>query len=326
MNRVSLKNEFPEEEFVKFESINIERANDIARRYQTKDYKVTRAEIILTNRCNLNCTYCKFHQDRNEKEKVISDKILLNAIKEWLDSGCDFVHITGGEATLSDSLYEVVKLCSSYKIQTTLSTNGTSDLEVYRRLVELGVNSFHVSLDTLDPELFDLQVGVKGAFAKVIKTIQLITSMRDIEGYPTKVVINTCINVKNFKDLNRILDYLLDLKPNDIKLIPIAQLKDKWVEYEKFYEDGYKDSLKSIVEKKLQEFVELYNFQLDTDFIMLRERLETLVKKSFRGYNTRTNIPPCYLAADERTIDPAGNYYGCYINYREGGKAIGNIM
>lgn len=300
------------EDFVKFESINKDRAEDIIRRYPKNEYGVTRAEVILTNRCQLKCAYCQLQLQEMCEEQVVEHEVLKRTICQWLDYGCKFLHFTGGEATLCKHLPEYVEMASKRGADVTLSTNGVNDLRLYEELIRKGVNVFHISLDTMDPEVFDRQVGVDGSFEKVMQTIKLITRMRDEEHYRTKLVINTCITANTFDTVVDIVKFMLSLKPNDIKLIPIAQLKEHWEEYDEKYEREMKEQLISMIPE-------------GEGFTMLRSRVRSLVKKSFRGYNDKRVVPPCYLSQDERTIDPEGNYYGCYINYREGAKPIGNI-
>lgn len=266
----------------------------------------------MTNRCQLCCSYCQKRLDENAAEDRVSHEDIFRALNGWLDKGCRFLHFTGGEVTLCEHLSEYVEIASQKGAEVTMSTNGVNDLSVYEDLVKKGANRFHISLDTYVPEVFDEQVSVPGSFAKVIETIKLITRMRDEEHYKTGLVLNVCITPATFHDIVGIVSFMLSLKPNDVKLIPISQLKDKWGEYEEVYEKEYKPTLLSMV-------------PAGEGFVMLRSRINSLVKKSFRGYNDKRTVPPCYLSQDERTIDPEGNYYGCYINYREGAAPICNI-
>lgn len=311
-NNAGQETEEEKQDFIKFESINIERADDIAGRYLCRDYGVTRAEIILTNRCQLKCAYCQKQLEMAANEKIVEHEVIYKTLTGWLDKGCRFLHFTGGEVTLCEHLPEYVEICSKKEAEVTMSTNGVNELSIYEELVKRGTNRFHISLDTYIPSVFDSQVGVQGSFEKVIDTIHLITKMRDEEHYRTGLVLNVCITPTTFHDIVGIVSFMLSLKPNDIKLIPISQLKDKWGQYEEVYEREYKPKLLSMIPE-------------GEGFVMLRSRINSLVKKSFRGYNDKRVVPPCYLSQDERTIDPEGNYYGCYINYREGAKPIGNI-
>lgn len=298
--------------FVKFESINKERACDIARRFPLNETAVTRAEIILTNRCQLKCVYCKQQLEQACYEKNIDHDVLMNTIEQWLKNGCRFLHFTGGECTLNPHLADYVELAAGYGAEVTLSTNAVSDLAIYENLIRKGANCFHISLDTFDPNKFDSQVGVKGSFERVIKVINLITKMRDEEHYNTRLILNVCITPATFDTIVDIVKFMLSLKPNDIKLIPMSQLKSRWGEYEEKYEKEMKSKLLDMIPDTYE-----YN--------MLKSRIQYLVKPIFRGYNNKRVVPPCYLSQDERTIDPEGNYYGCYINYREGAEPIGNI-
>lgn len=308
--------------FVEYESINLNRADGIISRSLKDEKWITRVEIILTNRCNLNCVYCQKRIEKGDSEDRIPLDILLENIAQWKKRGCKFFHITGGEATVIPYLDEVVKAASGPDTSVVLSSNATNKWETYRNLFNNGLTGIHVSLDTLDGEAFDEMVRLKGSFKRVIKNLKNINLYNDehkskddsTRGAKVKLTINSCLTPDTIFDVPNIVQYLLEFKPFDIKLIPIAQLKNEWPQYE--------DRYKKDIYPKLQELLKPYK---PYELIMLRKRIETLVKESFRGFEYSCGVP-CYLSAEERTVSPEGDYYGCYINYREGGEVIGNII
>ncbi|OGO82344.1 MAG: hypothetical protein A2Y18_04045 [Clostridiales bacterium GWD2_32_19] len=300
------------EQLVSYESINLNRVKGLVEDYIDNKTRVSRAEIILTDKCNLQCCYCKKRKRIDEYEDALPKEALLDSIRKWSEHGCKFIHVTGGEVTTVSYLNEIIELCGSLEIKVSISTNATASIELYKELIQKGLKSVHISLDTSDSKQLDQMVGVEGSFNKVIDTINCITDMRDNENYDINLTFNTCVTPTTISTLPQILKFLLDLKPNDIKLIPISQLKNEWPRYKEEYFNNIYPLVKDMVPEK--------------GFNMLKSRLEILVKPQFRGYNDLGISSECFLMGAERTIDPKGNYYGCYINYREGGKIIGNIL
>ncbi len=127
------------------------------------------------------------------------------------------------------------------------------------------------------------------------------------------VTLNSTVTPATIDRLAEMLQFYLDLKPNDIKLMPIAQLRERWSDYSDMYYEKLYPQLKAMIPDNPE------------DFVMLRNRIEYLVENRVRGYHDE--VPrQCYLMCDERLVGPDGKYYPCYINYREGGKCLGSLV
>ena len=62
--------------------------------------------------------------------------------------------------------------CSEIK-HIAISTNGYSDIQLYKELISLGVNDFSISLDACCSSVGDMMAGnIKGSWNKVIKNIK----------------------------------------------------------------------------------------------------------------------------------------------------------
>lgn len=138
-----------EQKFVKFESVNLKRAEDIANRFSENEGRVTRAEIILTNKCQLNCVYCQKRLDINEEEERVNHEVLYENLNEWLDNGCRFVHFTGGEATLCEHLPDYVEIAHKKGADITVMCNQYIHKLVHENLADIFIQmgSFNVKPD-----------------------------------------------------------------------------------------------------------------------------------------------------------------------------------
>ena len=84
-----------------------------------------RAELIITDRCNFNCVYCR---DVNEDSK--GDIRLIDAcstIKNWAKGGLKHIRFSGGEPTLHPQLTNMVVWAKREGIERiAISTNGSA--------------------------------------------------------------------------------------------------------------------------------------------------------------------------------------------------------
>lgn len=135
--------------------------------------------ISLLDRCNFRCPYCMPESTYNEdyqflrrKQRLSHDEIArLAAIAVGL--GVNKLRLTGGEPLLDKGAPDLVarlrKLPDLEDLA--LTTNGTL-LERYARpLADAGLDRVTVSLDSLDPELFQRMSGGRGDLDSVLAGI-----------------------------------------------------------------------------------------------------------------------------------------------------------
>ena len=119
--------------------------------------KHTYLRLSLTERCNLRCTYC-MPQDGvplQPQSHLLQTDELLKLATYFREQGVTKFRLTGGEPTLRADLVDIVKGLSALQPkQIGMTTNGIVLASKLPALVEEGMNSVNLSLDTLDPEKF----------------------------------------------------------------------------------------------------------------------------------------------------------------------------
>lgn len=110
------------------------------------------AFIILTDNCNLNCSYCinnKTLLSQNSVSLKLND--YLNIIDILNDNGVTDIIFTGGEPLLyKDDVKRIVEKCNHYNMNTLLLTNGkVLNNELIKNLKDAGLTSLCVSLNEL---------------------------------------------------------------------------------------------------------------------------------------------------------------------------------
>lgn len=277
-----------------FYSLYNERVENASENSQMK-----RCEMIITEYCNFNCPYCrgldkKIYGDRKKKE------LSLNEIKYNIDLWCkkeplENIRFSGGEPTLHKDIVDIVKYAKLKGInRIAISTNGSNDIELYKKLITEGVNDYSISLDACCAEDGDKMAGdKKGSWLKVISNIEELSKLT----YITVGVVLTPQNVDKTIDTIR---FAHKLGVSDIRIISAAQYN-----------------------KALPRLNEVENEILDVHPI-----LKYRIKHFADGINVRgmneSDSKQCALVLDDSVI--AGDFhYPCVIYMREKGKYIGKV-
>ena len=141
--------------------------------YDQYNRKIDYLRISLTDRCNLHCRYCRpevsEHVPHNE---ILRYEELLRICRAALQLGIRKFKITGGEPLLRKGCSDfIASLKQTDGVeQVTLTTNGTLLAQQRPALIQAGVDSINVSLDTLDAAYYKELTG--GSLGSVLQALQ----------------------------------------------------------------------------------------------------------------------------------------------------------
>ncbi|MFA6000153.1 MAG: radical SAM protein [Candidatus Paceibacterota bacterium] len=249
--------------------------------------KLQRCELILTNKCNFKCPYC-----RGNDATDLSLESALDIVSQWTKHDLQNIRFSGGEPTLWRDLAGLVYVCKESKIKRiAISTNGSADFELYEKLVELGANDFSISLDACCASTGDIMAGRRGIWEKVIDNIKRISKI----AYTTVGVVLT---PENIGEIDGIIRFAYSLGVADIRIIPSAQ---------------WNSSIYPTVASEI----------LDTNPILKYRVANIKNGRHIRGISP-TDSCKCPLVLDDMAV-MNGKHYPCIIYLREKGKAIGNF-
>lgn len=144
--------------------------------YDQYNRKIDYLRISLTDRCNLHCRYCRpevsKHVPHNE---ILRYEELLRICRAALQLGIRKFKITGGEPLLRKGCSDfIANLKQTDGVeQVTLTTNGTLLAQQLPALVQAGVDSINVSLDTLNAAYYtELTGGSLGSILQALQELQ----------------------------------------------------------------------------------------------------------------------------------------------------------
>jgi len=165
---------------------------------------INKLRISLTEVCNMACTYCvtSLSDHKRAPDELSADEMLslVRMLKEH--AGIVKVRLTGGEPLLYPNLIPVVSGIREMGISSIgITTNGLLLARKVKALVEAGLDSVNLSLDSLDPENFK-RMGRVGKLRKTLEGVEACLK------YDLKVKVNmVVVKGENDDEIVKMLEY-----------------------------------------------------------------------------------------------------------------------
>ena len=159
----------------------------------------------IVDTCMLKCKMCdKWHDDlaaAGQEEATLEQyKVFLDQLIEIAGEGFE-LSIGGGEALMRKDILEVVHYANDRGFKTTIASNGwLIDDAMAEKIIESGLTSIILSLDSLIPEVHDEMRGVPGVQKKVIEAIKRLRK------YSKELHIGLCTII-----MDKTMDGIIDL-------------------------------------------------------------------------------------------------------------------
>ena len=177
--------------------------------------------LSVTDLCNLRCRYCMPDGvEKLEREAVLTYEEFLRLAALFARCGIDTVRVTGGEPLVRKNVAQLVAgLKETPGIRrVTLTTNAVLLAEQLPALLDAGLDSVNISLDTLRPEVFR-QITAQDDFAAVQAGLQAALQ----SGLPVKLncVPQAGVNEGELEDLAALAENR-PLQVRFIEMMPIG--------------------------------------------------------------------------------------------------------
>ena len=137
--------------------------------FDSKGRNIHYLRLSVTDLCNLRCRYCMPDGvDKLEREDILTYEEFLRLAALFARCGVDTVRVTGGEPLVRKSVEQLVKGLKAIPgiRKVTMTTNAVLLEQQLPALLEAGLDSVNISLDTLDPALF-AKITARDEFAAV---------------------------------------------------------------------------------------------------------------------------------------------------------------
>ncbi len=269
---------------------------------------------LSTFRCNAQCKVCATAQMNDKYPEAVSlveaQRIAheIGKAKTWV------VGFTGGEVLLWPHLFEVVKILKGYGVTTYIVTNGWLLKEYANAIVEAGIDTVVVSIDSSDPETHDRMRVRPGLYERLSEGIECLKSAR--RGARPIIKTSTILTQQSLPEIEAIVGKLS-------RIADVTSLQPLIADYENHPNTFNPESVKELVPQRDQEQ-------------KIRDQLENLGKK-FPAFNTSyfRNIPDfwfhperlahikCWSPFLRLQIFPNGEVFHCAAKEKWG--AVGNL-
>lgn len=302
--------------------------------------------LELTYLCNLRCKMCslvegemvtKGGQKKNPElrepdgslRREVSTAEYLEIIRQMGEAGVKTVTLTGGEPTLRRDIAELVAAVKKYPIHLSMISNGSGKPEVYRALIELGLDSITISADGTR-EVHDHVRGREGSFEKVMGAVQAIVAAK--KATPANrpwLEVSCAVSALNQHDVENLVDWF---QSYDLDALNIGYLHFSTPERQRDTERVVEGPVMHLKRPELSEEV----VNVDTAALAARiarikaERASRRVPVKFMPDLDAEQIhrqytDPLFVYANKcfhpwlaTRIDPWGQMYPCWIDIRLG--------
>ncbi|MFX1447914.1 MAG: radical SAM/SPASM domain-containing protein [Promethearchaeota archaeon] len=146
--------------------------------------------LAVTYRCMANCVHCSAGKHFKEGMKELSTEEAKKLIDDAQKLGVSIIAFTGGEPLLREDLFELISHVDQHKAMPIMFTNGflLTD-ENIQKLVDAGLYSIFVSLDSPIPEEHNKLRGVPELFETAVNGVKKLKSkgvLVGISSYATR--------------------------------------------------------------------------------------------------------------------------------------------
>jgi cyclic pyranopterin phosphate synthase len=155
--------------------------------------------VSITDRCNYKCVYCRTGEVGPQYPELKIDEY-LRMIELFVGLGISKVRLTGGEPLLRRGLVGMVSELARMRsiegqpLDIALTTNGHLLEDLAGPLKAAGLNRVTVSMDAVEPEVFERITRVPGSFKAVLAGVR---AARAAGLTPLKI---NCVLLRGFND------------------------------------------------------------------------------------------------------------------------------
>ncbi|MDO8602991.1 MAG: radical SAM protein [Candidatus Omnitrophota bacterium] len=135
--------------------------------------------IGIVDTCMLKCQMCHKWQDDPgtigfSQPTTDEWKMFIRQLRDLVDEGFE-IDFGGGEALMRNDVLDLVSYAKSLGFRNAIASNGyLINEDMAKRIVDSGLDSIVLSLDSLKPEVHDRMRGVKGVTERVFKAIEFL--------------------------------------------------------------------------------------------------------------------------------------------------------
>jgi len=180
--------------------------------------------LAVSDKCNCRCVYCgRWKKEADTENPLLTGGEKLILIDQLAKSGVCFLSLYDKEPLLAGDLEILIRRAKKNRMGVNVSTNGLLLEEKAKALVDSGVDSIIISVESHMPEIHDKIRATPGCFGKIVNGIKLIKDLRGNKLRPY-LSVRCLINKQTYEHLSDYIEYWEKIV-DDIILKPISENK-----------------------------------------------------------------------------------------------------
>lgn len=270
------------------------------------------ANLLITNRCNLNCFYCYVDPVNRQNEEIKQEK-LYELIDTLYNRGTRLIVLLGGEPLLYNGIGGLIRYIKGKKMVCEVITNGYL---VRKYINELSLcDSICISLDG-DEKEHDRNRG-EGSYKKAVEAIELLQSRG----------ITVRIKAVITKNNQNCLEYLSHFVKNKGLMLTISTAatydereyiqKNKWLNI-----NEKRNFFSTLFSLKKQGIPIGYSFTALSYILRWPYEDNFIVKKDCSNHTNNMKLLRCKRKDNSLYIDADGSMYPCAYQWGKNGKNV----
>lgn len=241
------------------------------------DFKLDSVTLMLTKRCNLNCTHCIISAGTLKEAEYLSTDQIYSIIDKLGECGLKKITLTGGEPLVRNDFKEIVcYIKDKWDMEIDLMTNGIMITKEMADFLVGKIININISMDGANEETCSVIRG-KGTFGKVLRAIENLHEAK---------FKNITLSIVETKANLGVMDEFLNLCKK-LEVMPLRRI---------FEESGRAEVNKELLRKEPDKNAEI----ISPDITYKELRSMTRGRTCKAGYDTlsideKGNISPCQV-------------------------------
>lgn len=180
----------------------------------TAKYPLERAQIEITNECNLFCVHC-FNDSGVSLPDELNTKEILKIIDTLSSLGVHFLTLSGGEPFVHPDIFTIITHARNAPMSVFIITNGTLlTREIIQKLQNLGISGLSISLDSMSEQHVKKFRRKNGTLKKTLQGIAMAKK--------AGIHVDISMSVSQLtKDIIPLLKYLKEQNISKIDIAPV---------------------------------------------------------------------------------------------------------
>jgi len=242
--------------------------------------------ILITKRCNFKCKRCSSQSPKYTTNfKQSQQELTTEEIKNLINQVAYFkpvIYFCGGEPTLRQDLFELIKYIKNKNLITAFTTNGSlMNDKVCNEILDSGLDFFSVSIDGHE-EYHDRVRGFNGAFNKVTNGLRaLVRIKKDRDRILPHIRIASIVDIDKLENSKYVLDLANEIRVDEVAFGNLM-----------FYTKEAEDKQKKFIEEH-NTGGEMIGLAIEDDSIFSRD-IDKI--QDFSNYSKKySNIPVSFV-------------------------------